>query len=173
MRLYTVLLYFCGQLYVFRMIHHQEQTQSVITASGTGRTVFATARWRGGVGTCSWWWMRVSSETHRAIRRNIIKTVYNRILLDNYWLKNINSNGLFSNFLFPISRGLACCIKPQPGGPGDFWSRFSSYSPWYASIKLQGSSVVLVRPEYFISPVPAKSGEHSPIRHQGRRPMED
>jgi len=33
--------------------------------------------------------------------------------------------------------------------------------------------IVLVRPEYFISPVPAMSGEHSPIHHQGRRPMED
>ena len=33
--------------------------------------------------------------------------------------------------------------------------------------------LVLVRPRYFISPVPAISGEHSPIRHRGKRPMED
>ena len=33
--------------------------------------------------------------------------------------------------------------------------------------------LVLVHPDYFISPVPAISGEHSPIRHPGRRPMED
>jgi hypothetical protein len=33
--------------------------------------------------------------------------------------------------------------------------------------------LVLVCPGYFISPVPAISGEHSPIRHQGKRPMED
>ena len=33
--------------------------------------------------------------------------------------------------------------------------------------------LVLVRPEYFISPVPAISGEHPPIRHRGRRPMGD
>ena len=33
--------------------HHQEHTQTAITASGTGRTVFATSRWRGGVGTKS------------------------------------------------------------------------------------------------------------------------
>ena len=33
--------------------------------------------------------------------------------------------------------------------------------------------LVLVHPGYFISPVPAISGEHSPIRHQGRRPIED
>ena len=25
-----------------------------------------------------------------------------------------------SSFLFPTSRGLACCINPQPGGPGYF-----------------------------------------------------
>ena len=30
--------------------HHQEHTQTIITASGTGRTVFATFRCRGGVG---------------------------------------------------------------------------------------------------------------------------
>jgi len=33
--------------------------------------------------------------------------------------------------------------------------------------------LVLVRPGYFISLVPAISGEHSSIRHQGRRAMED
>ena len=89
-------------------IHHQERTQNVITTSGTGRTVFAAVRWLGGVGTTpprqrtaantvrpvpdvitfwvsSWWWMRVSSETCRAVCRNIIKTVYSPILLDNYW----------------------------------------------------------------------------------------
>jgi len=39
-----------------------------------------------------------------------------------------------------MSMGLACCTNPQPGGPGDFWSRFSSSWPCNASIKLQGSS---------------------------------
>ena len=33
------------------LIHHQEHPQAVITTSGTGRNVFATVRWRGGVGT--------------------------------------------------------------------------------------------------------------------------
>jgi hypothetical protein len=32
--------------------------------------------------------------------------------------------------------------------------------------------LVLVHPWYFISPVNAISGEHSPIRHRGRRPVE-
>ena len=36
---------------------------------------------------CSWWWMMVSSETSRAVWRKYNKTVYNRILLDNYWLQ--------------------------------------------------------------------------------------
>ena len=62
------------------------------------------------------------------------------------------SNGLFSNFLFLMSRGLACCINPQPGGPCDFWSRFSSSSPWYASIKLQGSSASFGPPREYLFP---------------------
>jgi hypothetical protein len=33
--------------------------------------------------------------------------------------------------------------------------------------------LVLVCPGYFVSPVPAISGELSPIRHLGRSPMED
>ena len=33
----------------------------------------------------SWWWMRVSSEICRAVCRKYNKTVYSRILLDNYW----------------------------------------------------------------------------------------
>ena len=37
------------------------------------------------VWVCSWWWVRVSSETCRAVCRKYNKTVYSRILLDNYW----------------------------------------------------------------------------------------
>jgi len=33
--------------------------------------------------------------------------------------------------------------------------------------------LVLVHPGYFISPLPAISGEHSPICHPGRHPLED
>ena len=54
MRLYTVLLYFLQTaLHVpdDTLIHHQEHIQIVITTSGTGRTVFANVRCRGGVGT--------------------------------------------------------------------------------------------------------------------------
>jgi len=40
-------------------------------------------------------------------------------------------------------------------------------SNWRAAV------LVSVRPEYFISPVPTISGEHSPIHHWGRRPIED
>ena len=59
---------------------------------------------------------------------------------------------LFSNFLFSMSRGLSCCINPQIGGPGDFWSRVSSSSPWYASIELQGSSACFGPPRVFHFP---------------------
>jgi len=47
MRLYTVLLYFLQTaLHVSddTLIRHQEHILSVITPSGTGRTVFATVR---------------------------------------------------------------------------------------------------------------------------------
>ena len=81
----------------------------VITTPGTGRTVFANICWRGEVRVptppcqqtvantvrpvphvitvwmCSWWWMRVSSETRRAVCRKYNKTVYSRIFLDSYW----------------------------------------------------------------------------------------
>jgi uncharacterized membrane protein YidH (DUF202 family) len=33
------------------LIHHREHTQTAIITSGTGQTVFATVRWRGGVRT--------------------------------------------------------------------------------------------------------------------------
>ena len=42
------------------LIHHQEHTQTLITTSGTGGTIFATIRCRGGVGMtvptppCQW-----------------------------------------------------------------------------------------------------------------------
>ena len=113
MRLYTVLLYFLQTAVHVSddtLIHHQERIQTVITTSGTGRTVFATIRWREWVETptsprqrmvanmvravpdvlitvwmCSWWWMKVSSEICTAICRKYNKTLYSRILLDNYW----------------------------------------------------------------------------------------
>jgi hypothetical protein len=59
------------------------------------------------------------------------------------FINYIISYGLFSNSLFPMS------INPQPGGPGDFWSRFSSCSPWWANIKLQGSSARFGSPRVF------------------------
>jgi len=37
------------------------------------------------VWVCSWWWMRVSSETCRAVCRKYNETECSRILLDNYW----------------------------------------------------------------------------------------
>ena len=115
MRLYTLLSYFlqtAQHISEYTLIHHQEHIQTIITTSGTGRTVFATVRWRGGFITavqtppsqrtvvntvrpvpdvvttfwmCSWWWMRKSSETCRAVCRKYNKTPYSINLLDNYW----------------------------------------------------------------------------------------
>jgi len=54
MQLYIALLNFLQTalcVSVDTVIHHQEHIQTVITISGTGQTVFATVRWRGGVGT--------------------------------------------------------------------------------------------------------------------------
>ena len=56
MRLYTVLLYFLQTaLHVSddSLVHHQDHIQTVITTSGSGRTVFATVLRREGVGTSS------------------------------------------------------------------------------------------------------------------------
>ena len=60
--------------------------------------------------------------------------------------------GLLAISCFSMIRGLACCINPQPGGPGNFLSRFSSSSPWYASIKLQGSRASFGPPRVFYFP---------------------
>ena len=54
MRLCRVLLYFLQTALDVSddtLIHHQENIQTVITTSGTGRTVFAMVRRRGGFGT--------------------------------------------------------------------------------------------------------------------------
>ena len=54
MPLYTILLYFLQTaLHVSddNLIYHQEHIQTLITTSGTGRTVFATVFCRGAVGT--------------------------------------------------------------------------------------------------------------------------
>jgi len=64
MRLYTVLLYILQTAVHVSddtLTHHQEHFHTVITTSGTGRTVFPTVRWRRGVETSSdfstCWWM--------------------------------------------------------------------------------------------------------------------
>ena len=84
-------LYFCRQIYVFQMIPSSCSLNLIhpVPAPPRQRTLANMVRpvqdvvitvW-----VCSWWWMRVSSETSRAACRNIIKTVYSGILLDSYW----------------------------------------------------------------------------------------
>jgi hypothetical protein len=63
---------------------------------------------------CSWWWMRLSSETCKAVCRKYNRTVYSFILLDNYWQwftthrpMNIKKKSelcqLFHNFVLGLS----------------------------------------------------------------------
>ena len=60
------------------------------------------------------------------------------------------SNFFFSNLLFfSLAGGWTVASTPQPGGPGDFWSRFSSSNPWYSSTKLRGSSAGFGSPRVF------------------------
>jgi len=72
-----------------------------------------------------------------------------RTLNKQYKLNNVENNigtmvwfprlgvWLFSISCFLVmSEELARCINLQTGGPGDFWSRFSSSRPWQISIKL-------------------------------------
>jgi hypothetical protein len=66
---------------------------------------------------------------------------------ETYWIMGILAISFLS-----MSRWLACCINAQPGGPGDFWSRFSSSSPWYASIRLPESSASFGPPRVFYFP---------------------
>ena len=51
-----------------------------------------------------------------------------------------------------MSRGLACCINPQAGGPGD--EGFLSLALDMPVSDCTAAVLVLVHPGYFISPVP-------------------
>jgi len=72
-----------------------------------------------------------------------------------------------------MSRGLACFINPQPGGPGDFDQGFLPLNLGTQVSNCMAAVLVLVRPGYFISALPNISGERSPIRQRRRLPMED
>ena len=94
---------FCRQIYMFRMI-----PSSIIRSTFKGvptppRQRMVANRVRPvpdaviTVWVCSWWWMRVSSETCRAVYRKYNKTVYSRILLDNYWHREPQVRFLFDS----------------------------------------------------------------------------
>ena len=95
------LLCFCELFYIFRVVP-PPIIRSAYTASGTGQTVSATFRYRGGVGTWSsnstaiaegnrngltsarccnyiymrsWWWVVVPPEICRTVHRNIINCI--------------------------------------------------------------------------------------------------
>ena len=79
--------------------------------------------------------------------------------------------GFLSKFLFPMSR--AAALTPNLEDQVIFGEGFLPLALDTPVSNCKAAALVLVCPGYFISPVHAISGEHSPIRHQGRRPMED
>jgi hypothetical protein len=81
--------------------------------------------------------------------------------------------GLFSSFLFPMSRVWPAASNPNLEDQVIFDQGFLPLALDKPISDCKAAVLVLVRPGCFISPVPAISGEHSPIRNQGRRPMED
>ena len=88
-------------------------------------------------------------------------------------LSRVFPMGFLAVFFFRRAGGWPAALTPNLEDQGIFDQGFlplafdKPISNWKAAV------LVLVRTEYFISPVPAMSGEHSPIRHQGRRPIED
>jgi hypothetical protein len=72
-----------------------------------------------------------------------------------------------------MSRGLACCFNPNLEDGVIFDKGFLPLALDEPISNCNAGVLVLVRPGYFISPVPAISGEKSPIHYQGRCPMED
>jgi len=81
----------------------------------------------------------------------------------------------FLDFLFfflVMSEELARCINLQYlEGQVIFGQGFLPLALDNSISNCRAAVLVLVHPGYFISPVPTISGERSPIRHMGRRPM--
>ena len=72
-----------------------------------------------------------------------------------------------------MSRGLACRINPPSLEEQVIFDQgFLPLALDTPVSNCKAAVLVLVRPGYFISTVPAISGDHSPIHHRGRRQME-
>jgi hypothetical protein len=72
-----------------------------------------------------------------------------------------------------MSRGWPAASTPNLEDQEIFYQSFLPLALDTPVSDYRAAVLVLVRPGYFISPVHAVSGELSPIRHPGRRPMED
>jgi hypothetical protein len=79
----------------------------------------------------------------------------------------------FINTIFKICRGWPAASTPNLKDQVIFDQGFLPVAVDKPISDCKAAVLVLVHPGYFISPVPAIFGEHSPIRHQGRCPMED
>jgi hypothetical protein len=81
--------------------------------------------------------------------------------------------GFLVSFFFRRAGGWPAALNPNLEDQMIFGQGFLSLVFDTPVPNCKAAVLVLVRPGYFISPVLDISGEHSPIRHQGRRPMED
>ena len=81
--------------------------------------------------------------------------------------------GFLAVFFFRRAGGWPAALTPNLEDQVIFDQGFLTLAFDKSISNCKAAMLILVRPGYFISPVPAMSGEHSSIRHQGRRPMED
>jgi len=78
--------------------------------------------------------------------------------------------GFLAVFFYSMSKGLACCINPQPEGPAIFDQGFLPLALDTPVSNYKTAVLVLVLPGNFISPIPAISGEHFPYPPRGEAP---
>jgi len=81
--------------------------------------------------------------------------------------------GFLPSFLFRRAGGWPAALTPNLEDQVIFGQGFLPVALDTPVSNCKAAVLVLFRPGHFIFPVPAISGEYSPIRHQGKRPLED
>jgi hypothetical protein len=81
--------------------------------------------------------------------------------------------GFLAILFFRLAGGWPAASTPNLEGQVIFDQGFITLALDKPISNCKAAVPVLVRPGYLISPVPAISGELSPIHHRGKRPMED
>ena len=87
--------------------------------------------------------------------------------------RGIKKLGFLAIFFFRWAGGWPAASTPNLEDQAIFDQGFLPVALDTPVSNCKAAVLVLVRPGYFISLVPAISGQHSPIRHRGRRPIED